>query len=112
MSNNDRVMLKAMLTNPSKEWKIQELLDSTGWDDQVYVAGSGQSLSESGLVVVTENHRRMVSLDFEGKRLSTWDSWRIGFGNGIWLQMRKRELWKAYFKLDFREMKLDQELDF
>ncbi|MCH1591852.1 MAG: phenylalanine--tRNA ligase subunit alpha [Candidatus Thalassarchaeaceae archaeon] len=68
MSNNDRVMLKAMLTNPSKEWKIQELLDSTGWDDQVYVAGSGQSLSESGLVVVTENHRRMVSLDFEGKK--------------------------------------------
>ena len=53
LSNNDKAMLKAMLTDSGREWDIQQLLDLTGWNDQVHVAGSGKSLSESGLVIVT-----------------------------------------------------------
>ena len=55
MSNNDRTMLKSMLTDPNRKWSINDLLESTGWDDQVHVAGSGQSLSELGLVAIHES---------------------------------------------------------
>ena len=68
LSNNDRAMLRAMLTDPSREWAIKELLESTGWNDQVHVAGSGQSLSELGLVTVSETQIRTISLDSEGKK--------------------------------------------
>ena len=68
LSNNDKAMLKAMLTDSGREWDIQQLLDLTGWNDQVHVAGSGKSLSESGLVTVTENHIKLISLDSEGKK--------------------------------------------
>ena len=57
-----------MLTDSGREWDIQQLLDLTGWNDQVHVAGSGKSLSESGLVTVTENHVKLISLDSEGKK--------------------------------------------
>ena len=60
LSNNDRAMLRAMLTDPSREWAIKELLESTGWNDQVHVAGSGQSLSELGLVTVSETQIRTI----------------------------------------------------
>ena len=68
MSNNDRTMLKSMLTDPKRKWSINELLESTGWNDQVHVAGSGQSLSELGLVTTHESKIRTVSLDLEGER--------------------------------------------
>ena len=68
LSNNDKAMLKAMLTDSGREWDIQQLLDITGWKDQVHVAGSGKSLSESGLVTVTENSVKLISLDSEGKK--------------------------------------------
>ena len=68
MSNNDRTMLKSMLTDPKRKWSINDLLESTGWNDQVHVAGSGQSLSELGLVTTHESKIRTVSLDLEGER--------------------------------------------
>ena len=67
MSNNDRTMLKSMLTDPNRKWTIDNLLESTGWNDQVHVAGSGQSLSELGLVAIHESKIRTVSLDSEGE---------------------------------------------
>ena len=54
MSNNERTLLKFMLSEPSKNWLLEELLEGTGWDDQVHVAGSGKALSELGLVEVKE----------------------------------------------------------
>ena len=68
LSNNDKAMLKAMLTDCDRDWTVQELLDLTGWNDQVHVAGSGKSLNELGLVKITENHVKLISLDTEGKR--------------------------------------------
>jgi len=68
MGNNDRILLKAMLAYPDKAWGINDLLESTGWKDQVHVAGSGQSLSELGLVTISEDQSRFISLDSEGKR--------------------------------------------
>lgn len=67
LSNNDKAMLKVMLTDTDRDWNVQELLELTGWNDQVHVAGSGKSLSESGLVTVKENLAKIVSLDTEGK---------------------------------------------
>ena len=72
MSNNDRTMLKSMLTDPNRKWSINDLLESTGWDDQVHVAGSGQSLSELGLVTIHESKTRIISLDSEGEKAPKW----------------------------------------
>ena len=83
LSNNDKAMLKAMLTDSGREWDIQQLLDLTGWNDQVHVAGSGKSLSESGLVTVTENHIKLISLDSEGKKALESGLLERGYGIGI-----------------------------
>lgn len=68
MSNNERTLLKFMLSEPSKNWLLEELLEGTGWDDQVHVAGSGKALSELGLVDVKEETESLVSLGLEGER--------------------------------------------
>ena len=43
IGNNERRMLRAMLSDLSKDWTLEELLTQTGWDDQVHIAGSGAS---------------------------------------------------------------------
>ena len=68
MSNNERTLLKFMLSEPSKNWLLEELLEGTGWDDQVHVAGSGKALSELGLVEVKEETESLVSLGVEGEK--------------------------------------------
>ena len=70
IGNNERRMLRAMLSDPSKEWALEELLSETGWDDQVHVAGSGAALEKVGLVSVTEHRGAVVSLGEEGERAS------------------------------------------
>ena len=87
MSNNDRTMLKSMLTDPNRKWSINDLLESTGWDDQVHVAGSGQSLSELGLVAIHESKTRIVSLDSEGEKAAQ---------NGL----LEERIWKWYLDSD------------
>ncbi|DAC41321.1 MAG TPA: hypothetical protein D7H71_01725, partial [Candidatus Poseidoniales archaeon] len=87
MSNNDRTMLKSMLTHPNREWAIDDLLESTGWKDQVHVAGSGQSLSELGLVSIHESKIRTVSLDSEGEKAAQ---------NGL----LEERIWKWYLDSD------------
>ena len=67
IGNNERKMLRAMLSEPSKDWSLKELLSETGWDDQVHVAGSGAVLEEAGLVSVTEDRGAVVSLGQEGE---------------------------------------------
>ncbi len=66
MSNNERTLLKFMLSEPSRTWTLDELLSGAGWDDQVHVAGSGMALSELGLVTVNEEIEAFVSLGEEG----------------------------------------------
>ena len=68
LGNNERRMLRAMLSDPSREWTLGQLLSETGWEDQVHVAGAGKKLEEEGLLELSESSSRMVSLGDEGQR--------------------------------------------
>jgi len=68
LGNNERRMLRAMLTDPSKKWALEELLAETGWTDQVHVAGAGKALQERGLVGMEESRSRLASLGAEGTK--------------------------------------------
>ena len=70
LGNNERRMLRAMLSDPSREWTLGQLLSETGWEDQVHVAGAGKKLEEEGLLELSESSSRMVSLGDEGQRAS------------------------------------------
>ena len=50
LGNNERRMLRAMLSDSSREWTLGQLLSETGWEDQVHVAGAGKKLEEEGLL--------------------------------------------------------------
>ncbi len=52
LGNNERRMLKGMLSEPKAKWTLDQILSVTGWDDQVHVAGAGKGLQEAGLVEV------------------------------------------------------------
>ena len=66
LGNNERKMLRLMLSNPSKIWELDDLLTGTGWTDQVHVAGSGGNLNEQGFVEIIENKISSVTLGPEG----------------------------------------------
>ena len=68
IGNNERKMLRLMLSKPSLKWKLEDLLKGTGWTDQVHVAGSGGHLNELGLVEIIEDKNSTVSLGTEGLR--------------------------------------------
>ncbi len=68
LSNNERRMLKAMLSEPERPWTLQELLSESNWEDQVHVAGAGKALEAAGLLAVEETRFRQVSLGPEGIR--------------------------------------------
>ena len=68
LGNNERRMLKGMLSEPEEEWSLDQLLSVTGWDDQVHVAGAGKGLQEAGMVVIEESTSRFVTLGSEGKK--------------------------------------------
>ena len=68
LGNNERRMLKSMLSDSSKSWNLSDLLEATGWDDQVHVAGAGKALSEDGLVEVLETTESSVTLGSEGEK--------------------------------------------
>ena len=61
LGNNERRMLRAMLSEPAQSWSLDELLEATGWSDQVHVAGAGAGLAEDGLVEITETRGQSVS---------------------------------------------------
>ena len=68
LGNNERRMLRAMLSEPAQSWSLDELLEATGWSDQVHVAGAGAGLAEDGLVEITEDRGQSVSLGDEGAK--------------------------------------------
>ncbi len=70
LGNNERRMLRVMLSDPEREWTMDQLLSETNWEDQVYVAGAGKNLEEEGMLDLRESPSRMVSLGKEGQRAS------------------------------------------
>ena len=70
IGNNERRMLRAMLSDPARDWTLDRLLSETGWKDQVHIAGAGKKLEEEGLLELSESSSRMVSLGDEGHRAS------------------------------------------
>ena len=70
LGNKERRMLRAMLTDPSRKWALEDLLAETGWTDQVHEAGAGKALHEGGLVDVEESRSRLVYLGPEGNKAS------------------------------------------
>ena len=66
LGNNERRMLRALLSDISRNWTLSEILEATKWTDQVHVAGAGQALNEAGLVEITESSSRTVVLGPEG----------------------------------------------
>ncbi|MEE2606461.1 MAG: phenylalanine--tRNA ligase subunit alpha [Candidatus Thermoplasmatota archaeon] len=67
LGNNERRMLRAMLSEPDRKWSLKQLLSATDWGDQVHVAGAGAGLEEFGLVEVLEERVNSVSLGKEGE---------------------------------------------
>ena len=68
LGNNERRMLKGMLSKPNDEWTLDKLLEVTDWADQVHVAGAGKGLEELGMLEVKEKITRIVSLGPEGRK--------------------------------------------
>ena len=68
LGNNERRMLRMMLSDPKRAWSLDGLLEATGWTDQVHVAGAGTVLVEAGLVELAEVDSRIVSLGSEGEK--------------------------------------------
>ena len=66
MTNLERRMLRAMLTNFGKTWTLEELLSECKWDDQIHVVGAGNGLSELGFVELIEEKMTNVNLGVEG----------------------------------------------
>ena len=71
LGNNERRMLRAMLGAPARSWRLSDLLEATGWSDQVHVAGAGTILAEAGLVEISETTSRTVSLAAEGEKAAS-----------------------------------------
>jgi len=87
LGNNERRMLKGMLSEPNSEWSLEKLLSVTKWDDQVHVAGAGKTLQEEGLVEIKETISRTVSLGTEGKNAADFGL----LESRLWDWIRKKE---------------------
>jgi len=66
VGNNERRMLKAMLSDPKRHWSLKEILGVTEWEDQVHVAGSGKVLQKAGLLEINEMQSNFVTLGEKG----------------------------------------------
>ena len=82
LGNNERRMLRAMLSDSAREWTLGQLLSETGWEDQVHVAGAGKKLEEEGLLELNESSSRMVSLAMKAKEPLRMASWNQDYGAG------------------------------
>ena len=71
LGNNERRMLRALLSDASRNWTLSEILEATEWSDQVHVAGAGQALQEAGLIEISESSSRSVGLGREGQNAAS-----------------------------------------
>ena len=81
LGNNERRMLRAMLSDASRTWNLADLLEATGWSDQVHIAGAGTGLAEVGLLEISEFITSTVSLGSEGEKAAL-EAWANRFCNG------------------------------
>ena len=82
LGNNEKKMLRAMLTKANHIWTLDELLEVTEWTDQVHVAGSGKILMEENLVQITETKENIVTLGDEGNNAVNNGLLGLKYGNG------------------------------
>ena len=68
LGNHERRMLRVMLSDASRTWNLPDLLEATGWSDQVHIAGAGTGLAEAGLLEISESIASTVSLGPEGEK--------------------------------------------
>ena len=68
LGNNERRMLRVMLSDASRAWNLSDLLEATGWSDQVHIAGAGTGLAEADLLEISESIASTVSLGPEGEK--------------------------------------------
>jgi phenylalanyl-tRNA synthetase alpha chain len=68
LGNNERLMLRLMLSNPDEAWEMSKLLDGTGLTDQVHIAGAGEYLKQQGFLVVNETILTNITLGSEGNK--------------------------------------------
>ena len=68
LGNNERRMLRAMLSNPESTWSLNELLEACEWTDQAHVAGAGLALNEAGMVEIQEVTTRLITLGEERRK--------------------------------------------
>ena len=62
LGNNERIMLKAMLSDSERPWTMGEILSATDWEDQVFAAGAGKTLEEAGLLpALHERHTAQIA---------------------------------------------------
>ena len=68
LGNNERRMLRAMLSDPQAIWSLDQLLEACEWVDQAHVAGAGLALNEEEMVEIEEVTSRMITLGEEGRK--------------------------------------------
>ncbi|MDP6906668.1 MAG: phenylalanine--tRNA ligase subunit alpha [Candidatus Thalassarchaeaceae archaeon] len=66
LSNNEKRMLKAILSNVDKSWNLDDLLSACNWNDQAHVAGAGLGLEEKGFLTIEQVDATVWSLGEEG----------------------------------------------
>ena len=76
LGNNERRMLKAMLTEPKSVWTLPKLLEACDWKDQAHVAGAGLNLQDAGILEIEEKSSKHISLGQEGIRAAEKLYWR------------------------------------
>ncbi len=68
LGNNERRMLRAMLSDPQATWSLDQLLKACEWTDQAHVAGAGLALNDAEMVEIEESTSRLITLGEEGKK--------------------------------------------
>jgi phenylalanyl-tRNA synthetase alpha chain len=101
LGNNEKKMLSAMRTKTNHIWSLDELLEFTGWKDQVHVAGSGKALMEEGFVEIIETKEKIISLGSEGNNAVKNGLLELRLWNWIILQKDSNRTMKGLFEAGF-----------
>ncbi|MDC0501680.1 phenylalanine--tRNA ligase subunit alpha [Euryarchaeota archaeon] len=101
LGNNEKKMLRAMLTKANHIWTLDELLEVTEWTDQVHVAGSGKILMEENLVQITETKENIVTLGDEGNNAVNNGLLEFKLWNWVIQQSESNRTMKGLFSAGF-----------
>ncbi|MBT7321742.1 MAG: hypothetical protein HN852_03655, partial [Euryarchaeota archaeon] len=101
LGNNEKKMLRAMLTKANHIWTLDELLEVTEWTDQVHVAGSGKILMEENLVQIIETKEKIVTLGDEGNNAVNNGLLEFKLWNWVIQQSESNRTMKGLFSAGF-----------